>query len=56
MVTLEQLRIYLEIIATTGIQCSEQAMWAREEIDWDVNHLIIAVDRLNPEECKEYLF
>jgi hypothetical protein len=55
MVTLAQLRIHLEYIAIMGIQCPEQAMWAREEIDWDINHLIIALDRLNPEECKEYL-
>ncbi len=45
--TLAELRVHIESIAALGIVDMESAIWAKEKINWDIDHLILAVDKLD---------
>jgi hypothetical protein len=54
--TMAELRDYLKSIAASGIADCIDGMWAEEEVPWETDHLWIAVDRWNPEECEGRIF
>lgn len=49
--TLAELRTYLNSKATKDIIDGVAAIWAKKEIDWDIEHLMLAVDHL--EACND---
>lgn len=53
MVTLKELRGILEVTACIGIVDELERIWARTEIDWDIDHILHKVYSL--EEGSDYV-
>ena len=51
--TLIELRKHLNNVAMLGIVDELEAMWATKEVEWDIDHLIAAVDHLNSKEIPD---
>jgi len=46
MLAMHELRAYLETLVCANTTSSEEAMWEKKKIDWDVCHLLWNIENL----------